>query len=197
MLPALGRSLASRVDFYVHEAFHYHQRRAFTPTADDAIVGLSPIEFVRDPTVLGRPEYLTALTKEDDLLERALAERREGQLVSILRTYLAARDARLSQHADLQAIERRYERLEGTATFVGCGAANKLVQGEDGSHDRCIKRHLRERGEPVNILRLRLYSSGAILATALERLAVLDWRSRVAAGKDLHALVREAISSRQ
>ena len=198
-LPPMGATLFRRLAFYTHEAFHYHQRLGATPwvsTPGDSIMGLSPIAFLRDSSILYDPDFRAALRREDELLRRMMAEHDRSTLRTVSRQYLAARAERHRGRPDVLGIEQRYERREGTAVYVGCRAAGIALR-DSAAVTSCFLRDLGEE-KPANpalqFLRWRLYSVGAVLSLVLDRLEVPSWKAAVAAGEQLDQLVARAVA---
>lgn len=198
-LPPMGSSLARRVSFYTHEAFHYYQRQgggAWVETPEDTIMGLSPAAALRAPDIVNDSLFRAGLRHEDLLLHRMLVEEYPTKLRALLADYLDARAERLREHPDVLGIERRYERREGTAEYVGCRAA--AVALADSSWLRtCITANLNEDrpDDPLlQFLRWRLYSTGAVLALILDRLVIPGWKAELALGEHLDVLARRAAS---
>lgn len=198
-LPPMGSTLFRRVSFYTHEAFHSYQRQGSHPwvsTPGDSIMGLSPVAFLRDSGIVRDETFRAALRREDELLRRIVAEQDRSTLRDVLQRYLAVRTERLRGRPDVLAIERRYERREGTAVYVGCRAAAIAVRDPDAV-SACVMRDLGEEN-PANpalqFLRWRPYSVGAVLSLVLDRLEVASWKAAVAAGEQLDQLVTLAVA---
>jgi hypothetical protein len=198
-LPPMGSTLFRRVSFYTHEAFHYHQRqgfRAWASTPEDSIMGLSPTSALLDTSIMRDSTFRSRLRGEDELLRNIASEQSPSALRDLLRQYLAARMERVRGRPDVLAIERRYERREGTATYVGCRAAEVAFPGVDAFVE-CILRHLGEElatDDPVlHLLRWRPYSVGAVLCLALDRLEVPSWKAAVAGGDRLDEIIAQTL----
>lgn len=197
-LPPMGATVFKRVSFYVHEAFHYYQRHESTPwtaTPEDTIMGLSPRAALRDPSVVNDSAFRAALRRENEMLARMVTLHADGPLLNTLRSYLELRSERLRGREDVLAVERRYERREGTAEYVGCRAA-ALAFGSRDTVSSCLVENLTE-DEPedpvMQFLRWRPYSVGAILSLVLDRLEVANWKDAVAAGEHLDVIASRAV----
>ena len=197
-LPPMGRSPSSRIGFYVHEAFHFWQRGegAWAETPEDSITGLSPEKFITDPTVLTSQDFAAALEREDSLLLEIASSENPELIRRLLGEYLAARPLRLKEYPDIEAVERRYERREGTAEYVGCRAAVLATRGTRNELVDCITEELQDEStEIVQLIRWRLYSSGAVISDALDRLGVRDWKGAIASGMRLDEIAAREIRS--
>jgi hypothetical protein len=207
---AFGNSLTKRVSYYLHENFHTYQRRTWKTNADDHITGLSPVKFVKDPAVLGRPKFVAGVAKEVDLLERALSVTDRSDLRRAMRRYLKMRRSRAGRLPDVQAIERRYERMEGVAEYVGCRAAALSLDESERDLIACVSRQFRYVPSPgpaatgmfaepnpaqSHMLRWRLYATGGAISLILDRLHPGDWKAKVADGASLDAVLAEAVSA--
>lgn len=198
-LPPMGSTFRRRLSFYVHEAFHFFQREgsaAWSPTPEDSILGLSPVQSLTDPGVVDDPAFRAGLVLEDSLLSRIAGERDSSRLIELLDMYERARAIRVAGRPDVIAIERRYERREGTATYVGCRAAAVAARAPE-TLVPCLKRSL---GQPnpedpiLQFLRWRLYSTGGVMCLALERLRVDGWKGAVARGEHLDQIVQRELA---
>ena len=193
-----SRPPASHVSLVVHEAFHVWQREGGFAEID-TVSGLVPTAFLDETLFADDPEVLERVREENGVLLRVAAASEPDTVRALLGEYLAIRADRLSDRPDLARVEHHYKRMEGTAEYVGCqavGAAvsvalvqpcltDELEAGAEGSHEM--------RGGMLGYLtRWRLYSVGAVLYDALERLSVDDWRGRVARGEPVDVLVGNA-----
>jgi hypothetical protein len=189
----MGRTLATRVRFFVHEAFHFFQRRTWDETPEDSIGGaMSPASALRNPAMVEDSSFRAAIFAEAVLLRQALETTRSDSLLTLFRHYMLARTNRLRDHPDVLAVERRFERREGTAHYLGCRASASTRS----QFNSCAAARLQIEGEPdpvLAIMRWRLYSTGAILCDALEKLGVEEWRDAVAGGAHLDELLIRAV----
>lgn len=192
------RPLANHVSLVVHEAFHVWQY-AGTFAELDTLRGLVPTEFLDETTFAEDLSVLGQIERENRLLVGVAEAAEPDSMRGLLREYLALRAERLAGRPDLARVERHYERMEGTAEYVGCQAVGAAVSvalvrpcltselgvGAEDDHEM--------RGGVLGYLtRWRLYSVGAVLVDALERLGVDDWRGQIARGERLEALVGDA-----
>ena len=191
--------LANHVRVVVHEAFHVWQNESgFAKT--DTVTGLVPTAFLADTTFAEDPGVLAQVERENRLLVGVAAAAEPDSVRGLLREFLALRAERLSGRPDLERVERHYARDEGTAEYVGCQAMGAAVSvtlvrpcltaelgiGAEGDHEM--------RGGVLGYLtRWRLYSVGAVLADALDRLGVDDWRGRIASGEPVEILIEDAV----
>lgn len=181
-LPATGTSILGRLEFFVHEAFHYFQRGhsgGWHRVSEDSISGINP-----------------QLEQENRLLRNAVRESDPASFRALLKLYLETRTERLRDHPDVEALERRYERREGSAHCVGCRAAAAHSLATASTLEGCLTRDLdrqRPRNVALRILQIRPYASGAVLSYSLDLLRIDDWRRSLAEGRRLDELVARAV----
>jgi hypothetical protein len=198
-LPAMGNSILGRLEFFVHEAFHYFQRGhsgGWHRVPEDSISGINPGGYLVDESVLTDSVFRAQLEQEDRLLRSAVRESDPASFRALLKLYLAARTERLRDHPDVEALERRYERREGSAHYVGCRAAAAHSLATATTLEGCLTRDFdrqRPRNVALRILQLRPYASGAVLSYSLDRLHIDDWRRSLAEGRRLDELVARAV----
>jgi hypothetical protein len=198
-LPAMGSTFFGRLEFYVHEAFHHYQRHAnggWVEVPEDSISGVNPAQYLLDPSIVDDPVFRAQLAEEDRLLRLVAFETNLEVLRSLLRAYLTSRAERLAGRPDVEALERRYERREGTAQYVGCRAAQAASDALSQTLQECVARDL-ERQQPsslvLRLMQLRPYASGAIMSLALDRLTIESWRDAVAQGWHIDQLLAKAL----
>ena len=202
-IPALepkGASDFERLDFYFHEAFHGYQGRRFAPSRDgDRRVRFR--ERLVDSAVSTAPEFTAAAEAERRALVAALDATSPDSVRALARAYLALRERRTAALPRVRAVERSMERMEGTATLVGCGSAAVAV-GEPPALRAAacarneLTRPLLEHGDfpeaDARLMRWRLYGTGAAIGALLDRLSV-DWRPQVERGESLDLLLAERV----
>jgi hypothetical protein len=205
-LPVRGSELSGQLEFLYHEAFHgYQSRGGFKPVAEDQRQARFGERLV-DSALVEAPAFQSGAEAERRLLLAAL-DLPQGELRDLfLGHYLASRRARTGHLADVRAVERRMERTEGTAEFVGCRATALATGGGEISVRTCIRKEL---GRPMSDMpgmpeadarwmRWRLYGTGAALTYLLDQLGTVpDWQQRVAQGDFLDDLLGEAITRRR
>jgi len=193
-LPPMGSTFRKRLSFYIHEAFHFFQREgeaAWSGTPEDTIMGISPAAALTDESIVDDPQFRRGLEKEDSLLYRIAGENNLELLIDLLHRYMEIRAGRVEGRPDVLAIERRYERREGTAEYVGCRAA-AVAAGAPDALIECLTERLGEANpdDPIiQFLRWRVYSSGAVLCLALDRLEVTGWKDAVTRGDHLDQII--------
>jgi hypothetical protein len=198
-LPPMGTSILNRLEFFVHEAFHFYQRGRsgrWHRVPEDSISGVNPERYLADEGVLIDSVFLAQLEQEDRLLRSIVLESDPKSFRDLLELYLEARTERLRDRPDIEALERRYERMEGTAQYVGCRAAAAYSLATASTLEQCLTRDLhreRPRSLALRILQLRPYASGAVLSYSLDRLHIEDWRTAVAEGWRLDEIVARAV----
>lgn len=203
-IPALepkGSTLANRLDFYYHEAFHGFQRQrgAFAVTPEDLRTGRFGEPLV-DPVHL-TPAFEVAADLERRLLSRALEVEDADSLRDLIRGYTAVRRERSGANLDVIEVERRMERREGVATYVGCRAMAAATDRPPEGVRACIQEDLQENLDSLpegpeadaRLMRWRLYGTGAALALLLDELHP-DWKPLVEKGMHLDQLVAQIIN---
>lgn len=174
-----------------HEAFHGFQRRRFATTP--LVAG----EFV-DPSHLLAPRFRALTEVERKLLTMAL-DLPADELPEHLRQYLAVRLLRIrSVPADVQALERHLERVEGSAELVGLEAGLLAsAEGRTGLPE-ALRPHLTRPLDSVpggvieRLIRWRVYGTGAAIGFLLDRLGT-DWRPRLEEGATFDELLGMAV----
>ncbi len=204
VVPAMeprGSTPYSRLFFYYHEAFHGHQSRAFARRPDEPV--LVDGKRTVDSASIAPPEFAAAGEVERRMLVDALRLADADSLRALLRAYLAVRAERTGRLPDVRRVERHSERMEGTATFVGCRAARAVLGSPEDSVLACIRReltrplHLAPPAEAdARLMRWRHYGTGAAMAYLLERLGDPDWRKRVEEGAPLDEVLARAVGIR-
>jgi hypothetical protein len=198
-LEPLGSAAFGRSNFYLHEAFHGFQLTQFTAIPEDerrARMG----EPLVDPAQLG-DGFAAAANQERQLLSRALSAGREDR-IAVLGEYVAAREERLRNRPDAAAVERRMERSEGTAYYVGCRTSAEALGAPPGTARACVSSELERPLEArqdfpeadARLMRWRLYGTGGALALLLDDLEVESWQARVEQGAGLYELLRQALN---
>lgn len=202
-VPALqpkGSTLFERLDFYYHESFHGFQQSNFAESpAGDRRVRFR--EHLVDPDAIGSPEFGAMGEVERRVLAAALSESRTPETKRLVRDYLAVRHVRTETLTEVRAVERSFERWEGTAEFVGCSAAALAIGASCERARSCI---LSELTKPLNslpnmpeadarLMRWRQYGTGASMAALLDRFGVEDWQGSVKRGAYLDDLLAEVV----
>jgi hypothetical protein len=202
-VPALepyGSSAFRRTDFYLHESFHGYQHARFVPVPEDERRARAGEPLV-DPAQLA-DGFEAAVEQERTLLLRALTANAEAA-INLLHDYVRARDSRLEHRPDAAAVERRMERTEGTATYVGCRGATTALGAPASAARECVLSELRKAVSDMPalpeadapLMRWRLYGTGAALALLLDDLGIEGWKTRVQDGAPLYEVLREHIAS--
>ena len=186
---AVGDSLAPTLEFLFHEAFHAFQTQAF---AQGAVPEISLAgEAVSNPVQTAYWEV------ERRILREALATETEDGVRQLLRSYVAVRGRRSgSLPEDVAQYEARLERVEGSAEWVGRTATLHALERDPAELAELLRTDLQK---PLRIprfasgaqwvIRMRVYNTGAALATLLERLAP-EWRQALQDGDDFLALAK-------
>jgi hypothetical protein len=183
-LPAvapLGATLAGRLLFFYHEAFHGHQHRAFAPEPAPSFSSVDPGET--------GAAFGAAAQAEREVLLAALEAPDRVSTLALAKRYLEMRSARLALAPTAEPVERAVELVEGTAEFVGCRAAAAAAGTGDGGLG-CVRRWLERPLEEwpnapernARMMRWRLYGTGAAILVLADRLGASGWRARLMQG---------------
>lgn len=201
-IPALqpkGSAFFDRLDFYLHESFHGHQRAHWAETPGDTIrVGIG--EHLADSTLTNDPAFRAQGEVERRILAAALDVSSRDSLRALMRSYLAVRRMRTEGRERVRAVERSMERREGTATYIGCHGAAAATGTERGI--ACIRDHVTTPLDSLQsfpeadarLLRWRQYGTGAALCVVLDRLGQVNWQTEVAGGAALDRLVETVVN---
>lgn len=202
-LEPMGRSAFGRANFYLHEAFHGFQAARFTSNPEDER-RVRMGQHLVDPAQLG-DDFRSAVDHEQELLLAALGAAGADRL-HMVREYLEARDRRLENRPDAAAVERRMERREGTATYVGCHGAAAALGAPAAAARECIIDELRKPIDEMpafpeadaRLMRWRLYGTGGAITLLLDDLGAEGWKTRVQEGAVLDEVLRaESADARQ
>ncbi len=189
-----------KLEFYYHEHFHLaHQRGGKfveTPEARRRARFGQPLV---DPAHL-TPKFATMAELERRMLSAALEIADVDSLRTHLRRYLAVRRERAGTLLDVVEVERRMERDEGTAMYVGCKAAALATAAPLERAVACILKELERDLEKApkgpeadaRLMRWRLYGTGGAIALLLDRLRP-GWKPLVEQGMHLDQLLAQAV----
>lgn len=199
-----GNNDFHKIEFYLHEAFHFYQnsKAKWEETVGDTI-SIKFMTMVLDSMdQVDNPQYIELQNFERELLSKTLDIQEEDQIASNLKKLLVAKAMRntLLPNKAVDLIER-YQRREGTATFVGLYSS---VAANEFSNDSVyvnlkseLKKPLKEFGtfpaKDQQFLRWPQYAIGAAYCIILDRLGVENWRSKIASGSTLYELARTQV----
>jgi hypothetical protein len=118
----------------------------------------------------------------------------------LLQRYLAVRRARVGMLPDVMEVERRMERSEGTAKYVGCKAATLATRATAERSLDCVREELDRPLESfpsmpeadARLMRWRYYGTGGAIALLLDRLKP-GWKPLVEQGMHLDQLLAQAV----
>jgi hypothetical protein len=200
-VPALepkGSALFDKLDFYYHEAFHGFQHTAFADPPNEPQTKLGKPSV--DPAHIAAPEFRALVEVERHLLHAALGVEDTNRLRPLLGQYLAVRQTRSGEFSDVRAVERSFERREGTAQLVGCAAATAALGQGPARVAQCIRKELEEDIDgyanfpeaDARLMRWPHYGTGAALGLLLDRLGA-DWRAAVERGTNLDQILADAV----
>jgi len=202
-IPALepkGSTLFGRADFYMHEAFHGYQRANWVETPGDTM-SVKPGQPLVEPSHIKSSEFRAQGEVERQILNSALEVSSKDSLHALMQNYLAVRRMRTNGLDDVNAIERRMERREGTAQYVGCYSASNVANVPEKRALSCIQEELTTpldsmRNFPeadARLMRWRQYGTGGALSVILNRLGAENWKERVAEGAALDEVLSNVI----
>ena len=178
-----------------HEQFHDFQRDAFD-RGDWKNAG----EYVDLTAISDRAAFTAGAELERRVLADAVLAKTDARRFDLARSYIALRRAREATVGDvIIGKERYFERLEGTAEYVGLTAAS-VVLGESTSSvsDKLaegLRRSLFDNAEGSysgNWFRRRAYGVGGAIAVLLDRSGT-DWKARVQAGESLDVVLENTL----
>ena len=175
-----------------HEEFHGYQSREFVSISTDYYV---------EPSVIAAPEYRAMAEVERRMLLSALKQP-AGRLPELLRHYLAVRWVRAHSVPDsVRVKEQQTERAEGSANLVGYAAAALATDKPNLPEENVrlqLERPIKEYpgGLPEQLLRWRLYGTGAAIGIVLDRLGESGWRERLQEGATFDELLARAVDFR-
>lgn len=168
-----GEGAETALDTMLHELFHWHQNRAFSPWS---ATGTAPYDDAG---------ALASLTIEHLLLARALSD--GARWPETAKDFIALRGARRRARPETIATEDLLERLEGTAQYVNLNSSLP-EQGAAARVSRCVNRLMSDLSTANRSARNRYYPSGAAMAMLLDR-GERDWKQRVAGGASVFPLL--------
>lgn len=186
----IGNAEFRHLNYLYHEWFHGFQRnKLFTPAADEPQVRFR--QPMVPPDRIADPKFTETVEMERKILIAALRTPSKKELRQLLQQYLAVRFLRTESLPDVLAIERYFERYEGTATLVGLQAAAAATGAPEGQVSDWIQNELERKldsfpSSPTpdsRLLRWRVYGTGAALGLSLDGLKV-RWRKPIETGTD-------------
>jgi hypothetical protein len=197
-----GGSTFEQLEFYFHESFHLaHQRGGgFVETPEDRRTARFRQPLVNPAHVT--PEFVAGAEAERRMLRAALDVTDADSLRAHLRDYLGARRRRAGTLLDVVEAERRMERIEGTAQYVGCRAAALALELPEQRAIDCVREELeidlaKERSDfpeaDARLMRWRHYGTGGAIALLLDRLRP-GWKPLLEQGMHLDQLLAQAVA---
>lgn len=172
-----GERANAALSTMLHELFHVHQERTFSPWPIAVV-------FPYDDA-----ETLASLNIEHLLLSRALSD--GDRWLETARDFVALRSERRRSRPETAAAEDSLERLEGIAEYVSLNSAPP-EQGASVRESRVTLSLMLKLLHDNRSSRPRYYPSGAALGMLLDR-GKLDWKQRVADGMGLFPLLAETL----
>jgi hypothetical protein len=202
-IPALEpkrSTLFGQSDFYMHEAFHGHQRANWVETPGDTMRA-KPGRPLVEPSHIESVEFRAQGEVERHILDSALDVSSQDRLLALMHRYLAVRRMRTNGLDDVNAVERSMERREGTAQYVGCYSASGVANVPEKRALSCIREELTTpldsmRNFPeadARLMRWRQYGTGGALSVILNRLDAENWQERVSEGAALDEILSKVI----
>lgn len=197
MAVPVGNWAMPLLEALIHESFHGWQFRKFDSFFD-------PETPQRLPGGTRLPSDYTARIEAERVgLTRVLKAESRTSLREEALAYLELRLSRMAASDSLvERVERRQERIEGVAEYVGIAS----YHGVRGADARSVAETLGERisddvrwgnteVSPARQLLRRTYLSGAVIAYALEQAGCPRWREGVTADRPLDALLARCLQS--
>jgi len=193
-----------KIEFYLHEAFHFYQNRKgkWEETVGDTISIKFKTMVLDSMAQVDNPQYIDLQNYERELLSKTLDIKEEDQIKSNLKKLLVVKTMRNTLLPD-KAVDliERYQRSEGTATYVGLYSS---VAANEFSNDSVyvnlkseLKKPLKKFGtfpaEDQQFLRWPQYSIGAAYCIILDRLRVENWKNKIADGATLYELAETQV----
>ncbi len=184
------------VETLFHEQFHDFQHDAFDKK-DRRYGG----DYVDLTEITDRASFTAAAELERRVLADAILAQTAAKRTELSRQYVALRRIRETTLGEaIVGKERYFERLEGTAQYVGFKAAAIVLTGEDGSVATQLATGLRRNlfanakgSYSGNWFRTRAYDVGGAIALLLDQLGPSDWKARVQSGEPLDILLEKAL----
>lgn len=197
MMVQMGDNWRTTATTLFHEQFHDFQRDAFDKT-DWKHGG----EYIDLTAISDRAAFTAAAELERRVLADAILAETAAQSADLTRQYIALRRIReRTVEETVVGKERYFERLEGTAQYIGLKASS-IVLGDDadsvaGALAGGLRRSLFANGEGSysgNWFRTRAYDVGGALALLLDRSGA-DWKARIEAGEPLDAVLESILGA--
>lgn len=183
------------LEVMLHESFHGFQLRHFEPEPDSVPAQLSEAD-------VGAAEVQSRLARERQLGLEVLRTTEPTGRRTRLSEYLAVRAVRGITGTAVM-VEKRYERWEGVATYVGLTGL-LVAEGLDRasfSDSLAARMSVEWRwglGAPAAAaMRTRAYLSGALLAFLLDEFECTDWKAGVQGGAYLDDLLARCVGKRK
>lgn len=197
--------LDRRVEFFIHENFHSFQSRVeavFEPV-DYGDLSVRFGQPMVDPELIADPEFAAMAELERRLIVDAMTSPSRDEAMEHLADYRLVRETRTtgSEMEPVLNIEARFERLEGTATFVGCAAAAASINLDDGGLQCLFEEDLMQPldSKPAvptpdsRLMRWRLYGTGGGLTYLIHAFGPENWRTQIEEGQAPYNLISEMV----
>lgn len=168
-----GEEARSALHTMLHELFHVHQERSFSPRAGSGVA------------LYDNAEALASLNIEHLILSRALSDGDRWRETA--KDFVALRGERRRSRPGTIATEDLLERLEGIAEYVSFNSAMP-EQGSAARDSRIVRQLMLRLLHENRSSRSRYYPSGAAMAMLLDR-GGMDWKQRVAGGAAVFPLL--------
>lgn len=191
LLNVQGRTAEQIVGTILHEQFHGYQSEAFKNRTGG--------QFVDPLAIKDRVAFAASAEVEQHVLAAALAAPSELERRALLRSYFALRREREgTMPAAAIAVERGFEKSEGTALYIERLAQARLGAGGDPALAALLKERLEFKFNPntpfvTQWFRQRGYGTGAALTYLISRYGPENWRASIEAGANLDELLEKAI----
>jgi hypothetical protein len=192
----------NKINFYLHESFHYYQREIsqWDNTNGDTIsikfrrMVLDSIEQVDNK------QYISLQNYERNLLSRILDVEDENEIKLLLKN-LSVNNSIKNKLIPEKSVDliNRYQRREGTATYVGLIGSTAATQYPIDSIFLNLKKDLKKPlkefpkfpSKDQQFLRWPQYAIGATYCLIFERLGFVDWKEKLANGATINSIIEE------
>ncbi|WP_029034230.1 hypothetical protein [Salinimicrobium terrae] len=189
-----------KIDFYLHESFHYFQRPNWEKTVGDT-VSIRMGQPILDTIVQVKNEkFINLLNLERNLLAQSLETSSEDSIKENLKKIMIIRERRDAMiPARAKDLMERYIRREGSATYTGLQASAMANNFPKDSVYAEIKQGLLKPFsefpsfpmEEQRFLRWPHYAIGASIALLMDKIEIPGWKKELAEGKTFYQILQE------
>ena len=197
-----GKTDFNQIEFYLHESFHFYQRKFWAETPGDTVEIRMKVNVLDNIEQVDNPLFISLLDYERDLLSKSLEICSIRQLEETLRELVVIREM---WNRDLprrvSEVIGRYERREGSATYLGLLASASANNYPIDSVQSRLKKELQLPiknfpafpAKEQQIIRWPFYSIGGAYSLILDRLGKENWKEELARGATFPQIVKEVV----